>query len=107
MGYFYLLIAIICEVFATTFLKAANGFTVLLPSLAVVLGYCGAFYFLSLSLHSIPLGAAYAIWSGMGVVLVSVLAYFIYHQKLDWPAIIGMSMIVGGVLIIRLFSKGA
>ena len=70
MSYIYLLSAIVCEVFATTFLKAANGFTVLLPSLAVALGYGGAFYFLSLSLSGIQLGTAYAIWSGLGIVLV-------------------------------------
>lgn len=69
MSYIYLLSAIVCEVFATTFLKAANGFTVLLPSLAVALGYGGAFYFLSLSLSGIQLGTAYAIWSGLGIVL--------------------------------------
>ena len=94
MSYVYLLAAIVCEVFATTFLKAANGFTVLLPSLAVVFGYGGAFYFLSLSLSGIQLGTAYAIWSGLGIVLVSVAAYFVYHQKLDAPAIAGMALIV-------------
>lgn len=105
MSYVYLLAAIVCEVFATTFLKAANGFTVLLPSLAVVFGYGGAFYFLSLSLSGIQLGTAYAIWSGLGIVLVSVAAYFVYHQKLDAPAIAGMALIICGVLVIRLFSK--
>lgn len=105
MGYVFLAVAIICEVFATTFLKAANGFTVLVPSLLVVLGYGGAFYFLSLSLSSIQLGAAYAIWSGMGIVLVSILAYFIYNQKLDVPAILGMTLIVSGVVVIKVFSK--
>lgn len=102
MSYVYLLAAIVCEVFATTFLKAANGF---LPSLAVVFGYGGAFYFLSLSLSGIQLGTAYAIWSGLGIVLVSVAAYFVYHQKLDAPAIAGMALIICGVLVILLFSK--
>lgn len=106
MGYVYLLLAVVCEVFATTFLKAANGFTVLVPSLLVVLGYGGAFYLLSLSLSSIQLGAAYAIWSGLGIVLVSILAYFIYNQKLDVPAILGMTLIVSGVVVIKVFSKG-
>ena len=82
MSYIYLLSAIVCEVFATTFLKAANGFTVLLPSLAVALGY-----------------------GGLGIVLVSVAAYFVYHQKPDAPAIAGMALIICGVLVIRLFSK--
>ena len=103
MSYVYLLAAIVCEVFATTFLKATNGFTVLLPSLAVVFGYGGAYYFLSLS--GIQLGTAYAIWSGLGIVLVSIAAYFVYHQKLDAPAIAGMALIICGVLVIRLFSK--
>lgn len=105
MVYLYLTIAILCEVVATTALKAANGFTVLLPSMVVFLGYIGAFYFLSLSLSAIPLGVAYAVWSGLGIVLVSVLGWFIYHQSLDWAAIVGMSMILGGVVFIKLFSK--
>lgn len=105
MVYLYLTIAILCEVVATTALKAANGFTVLLPSLVVFLGYIGAFYFLSLSLSAIPLGVAYAVWSGLGIVLVSILGWFVYHQSLDWAAIVGMAMILGGVVFIKLFSK--
>lgn len=105
MVYVYLMIAIMCEVAATTALKAANGFTVLLPSMLVVAGYSGAFYFLSLSLSTIPLGVAYAVWSGMGIVLVSVLGWLVYHQSLDWAAIFGMLMILGGVVFIKLFSK--
>ena len=105
MVYLFLFIAILCEVTATTALKAANGFTVLIPSVVTVAGYAGAFYFLSLCLSSIPLGIAYAVWSGMGIVLVSVAAYFVYHQKPDAPAIAGMALIICGVLVIRLFSK--
>ena len=105
MSYVYLLAAIVCEVFATTFLKAANGFTVLLPSLAVVFGYGGAFYFFRLRLFGIHMGTAFALLSGCGIVLVSVVAYFVYHQKLDAPAIAGMALIICGVLVIRLFSK--
>lgn len=107
MGYGYLLAAIIMEVIATSGLKAAQGFTVLLPSLVVVVGYAAAFYFLSLSLKTIPIGAAYAIWSGAGVVLISLIGWLLYHQKLDLPTIIGMAMIVGGVAVIRLFSTVA
>ena len=99
MVYLFLFIAILCEVTATTALKAANGFTV------TVAGYAGAFYFLSLCLSSIPLGIAYAVWSGMGIVLVSVLGWFFYHQSLDWAAITGIVMILGGVVFIKLFSK--
>ena len=76
-----------------------------IPSVVTVAGYAGAFYFLSLCLSSIPLGIAYAVWSGMGIVLVSVLGWFFYHQSLDWAAITGIVMILGGVVFIKLFSK--
>ena len=105
MVYMVLFIAILCEVTATTAFKAANGFTVLIPNDVTVAGYAGASYFLSLCLSSIPLGVAYAVWSGMGIVLVSVLGWFFYHQSLDWAAITGIVMILGGVVFIKLFSK--
>lgn len=105
MVYFYLLIAIICEVIATTSLKAANGFTVLVPSIIVVASYACAFYFLSLSLSTIPLGIAYSIWAGLGIVFISILSYFIYNQSLDFAAILGMGLIICGVVVIKLFSK--
>lgn len=105
MTYVFLIAAIVSEVFATSFLKAANGFTVLLPSLAVVGGYGLAFYFLSLSLQQIPVGVAYAIWSGSGIVLISLAAWLFLGQKLDWAAICGMTLIVCGVVCIKLFSK--
>ncbi|AVJ17649.1 DMT family transporter [Serratia rhizosphaerae] len=104
-GLMYLTMAIIAEVVATTMLKASEGFTRLWPSLVVVLGYGVAFWGLSMVVKSMPLGIVYAIWSGMGVVLVSIAAVFIYNQKLDWPAIIGMGLIVAGVLVINLLSK--
>lgn len=107
MAYLYLIIAIISEVVATSFLKAAEGFTVLLPSLIVITAYGCAFYFLSLSLSTISVGVAYAIWSGMGVVLISLVSYFIYHQNLDAAAILGMLLIIGGVMVIKLFSRAA
>jgi small multidrug resistance pump len=99
-----LFLAIITEIFATTMLKAANSFTKLLPTVASLLGYACSFYFLAQTLKSIPLGIAYAIWSGLGIVCISILGYFIYHQKLDLPAIIGIIMIIGGCVIINLFS---
>lgn len=105
MVYVYLLIAIICEVIATTSLKAANGFTVLVPSIIVVISYACAFYFLSLSLSTIPLGIAYSIWAGLGIVFISILSYFIYNQSLDLAAILGMSLIICGVIVIKAFSK--
>jgi len=105
MKYLFLAIAIVAEVIATTALKSAEGFTKLGPSLIVVLGYAVAFYFLSLTLKSIPVGIAYAIWSGLGITLVSLIGYFAYDQKLDFPAILGLVLILAGVLVINFFSK--
>ncbi len=105
MKYVYLLIAILSEVAATTALKASDQFSRLWPSVIVVLGYASAFYFMSMTLKSIPVGVTYAIWSGVGIILISVTGYFFYQQKLDTPAMIGMAFIIAGVLIINLFSK--
>ena len=105
MHYFYLALAVLGEVIGTSFLKATEDFTKLSPSLIVVLGYGAAFYFLTLSLKVIPVGIAYATWSGIGIVLVTVISIFLYKQVPDWPAIIGMAMIIGGVVIMQLFSK--
>ena len=105
--YFYLAIAIVSEVIATSALRAADGFTRLLPSVLVVIGYALAFLFLSLTLKTIPVGMAYAIWSGVGIVLVSLVAYFLYGQTLDAPALIGMGLILAGVLVINLFSRSS
>jgi small multidrug resistance pump len=103
----YLSIAIVSEVVATSALKAAEGFTHWLPSVLVVTGYGSAFYFLSLTLKTIPLGTAYAIWSGVGLALVALAGWIFYGQSLDIPAIVGMSLIVAGVLVLNLFSKTA
>lgn len=103
----YLTMAIVAEVIATTMLKASEGFTRLWPSLLVVLGYGVAFWGLSMVVKSMPLGIVYAIWSGMGIVLVSVAAVFVYQQKLDWPAIVGMGLIIAGVLVVNLLSKAS
>lgn len=102
-----LLIAIVGEVIGTTALKASEGFTRPIPSVIVVIGYGVAFYFLSLTLKHIPMGISYAIWSGVGIVLISLLGWFFYQQSLDAPAMIGMSLIVAGVLVINLFSKSS
>ncbi|HEB0143707.1 TPA: multidrug efflux SMR transporter SsmE [Serratia marcescens] len=104
-AFMYLTMAIVAEVIATTMLKASEGFTRLWPALLVVLGYGVAFWGLSMVVKSMPLGIVYAIWSGMGIVLVSVAAVFVYQQKLDWPAIVGMGLIIAGVLVINLLSK--
>ena len=105
MHWLYLALAIGAEVIATSALKSAAGFTRLQPSIVVVLGYGAAFYFLSLTLKTIPVGVAYAIWSGAGIVLISTAAWLLYGQKLDAAAIIGMGLIVAGVLVIQLLSK--
>ena len=105
LAYLFLGIAIIAEVIATSALRAAAGFTVLLPSVVSVVGYVVAFYFLSLTLKTMPVGVAYAIWSGVGIVLVSLVALVIYKQVLDLPAMLGMGLIMAGVVVINLFSK--
>lgn len=106
-GFIYLTMAIVAEVIATTMLKASEGFTRLWPSLVVVVGYGVAFWGLSMVVKTMPLGIVYAIWSGMGIVLVSIAAVFVYQQKLDLPAVLGMGLIIAGVLVINLLSKVA
>ena len=105
MQFVYLAIAIVSEVVGTTALKASNAFTVWQPSLVVVLGYGISFYFLSLALRTIPVGIAYAIWSGVGIVLISIIAWVIYRQALDTAAIVGIGLIVAGVGVINVFSS--
>jgi small multidrug resistance pump len=104
MHWLYLSIAILAEVIATSFLKAAEGFTRLIPSLIVVFGYGIAFYFLSLTLRTMQVGTAYAIWAGVGTVLISIVAWLFYNQKLDAPSILGITLIIVGVMIIKIFS---
>ena len=101
----FLSIAIVSEVIATSCLKAAEGFTRLWPSMMVVVGYLLAFYFLSLTLKTIPVGVAYAIWSGIGVLLIALSGWLFLGQSLDLPAVIGLSLIVAGVVIINVFSR--
>jgi small multidrug resistance pump len=105
MAYFYLALAIIAEVIATSSLKASAEFTKLVPSMIVVTGYGIAFYLLTLVLRSIPIGITYAIWSGVGIILVAVVGAIFYKQLPDLPAMIGMTLIVSGVVIIHVFSK--
>jgi small multidrug resistance pump len=104
-NYWFLAFAIAAEVVATSALKASNGFTRLVPSGLTVVGYVIAFYCLSMTLRSIPVGIAYGIWCGVGIVCVSVIAYFLYGQKLDLPAISGIVLIIAGVVVINVFSK--
>lgn len=105
MSYVYLLIAIVAEVIATSALKSAEGFTKLGPSVIVVIGYAIAFFCLSLTLRTLPVGIAYAIWSGVGIVLVTGFAWIYYGQKLDLAALIGLGLIIAGVVVINLLSK--
>jgi len=105
MQWIYLAIAIVSEVIATSSLKAAEGFTRWVPSLIVIVGYASSFYFLSLTLRTIPIGVAYAIWSGVGVALVTLIGWSIYHQSLNIAALIGITLIISGVIVLCLFSK--
>jgi|SRR5690606_25906596 small multidrug resistance pump len=101
----FLSVAIVAEVIATSALKASEGFTKPLPTIVMAVGYGIAFYLLALTLRTIPVGIAYAIWSGAGIVLITAAAWFLYGQKLDAPAIIGMGLIVAGVVVLNVFSK--
>ncbi|CDR34028.1 DMT family transporter [Criblamydia sequanensis] len=107
MAYFFLLIAMLFEIMATSSLNLSHGFTRFIPSIISILGYAISFYFLSLTLLTIPVGVAYAIWSGVGIVLISVIGFFAFGQRLDLAAIIGISFIIAGVLIIHLLSGTA
>lgn len=105
LSYVYLLIAIIAEVIATSLLKASDSFTRPLPTLGTIIGYAIAFYCLSLTLRTMPTGIAYAIWSGLGIVLISLVSWALFKQSLDLPAILGLGLIIAGVLVINVFSR--
>lgn len=105
VNWLFLLIAIVAEVIATTALKLSDGFTKLWPSLVVILGYGAAFFFLSLAIREVPVGVVYAVWSGVGIVLITVVAWLLFNQRLDIPAIIGISLILAGVVVLKLSSK--
>ncbi len=107
LGYLYLSVAIAAEVIATSALKASDGFTKPLPTTVVLVGYGIAFYFLSLVLKTVPVGVAYAIWSGAGIVLIALVGWLVLKQALDAPAIAGMALIIAGVAVIQLFSRTA
>lgn len=105
MGYFYLTLAIVAEVVATSALKRTEQFTRLAPSLVVAVGYLAAFYFLTLVLDRMSVGVTYAMWSGLGIVLVTVVAAVVYREVPDVAALVGMALIIGGVIVMNLFSK--
>ena len=106
-AYLILAIAIVAEVIATSALKASEGFTRMAPLAVVAVGYGIAFYCLSLTLATIPVGIAYGVWSGAGIVLISAIGWALYGQALDLPAILGLALIVAGVLVVNLLSKTA
>lgn len=107
MTWIYLGIAIVSEVIATSFLKLSDGFTKLWPSVVVVIGYGLAFFFLSLTLRSMSVGVAYAVWSGVGIVLTALIAWVAFGQKLDAAGFVGIGLIIAGVIVLNLFSKSA
>lgn len=101
----FLLAAIISEVTATSSLKASAGFTKIMPSVVVVVGYALSFYFLSLVLKAIPIGIAYAVWAGLGIVLLAVVGWMVFGQASDAPALLGMALILAGIIIMNIFSN--
>ena len=103
----YLGLAIFSEVVATASLKSTEGFTRLVPSIVVLVGYSAAFYFLSLTLDTIPIGVAYAVWSGVGVATITLVSFVLYDQKIDATGLIGIGLIVTGVVVLRLFSEAS
>lgn len=105
MGYLYLTIAILAEIIAKSALKASEEFTKVIPTIIVIIGYGISFYFLSLVLKLIPIGIAYAIWSGVGIIGIGLIGLFFFKQVPDLPAIIGMLLIILGVIVINVFSK--
>jgi len=106
-NFIILVFAIIAEVIATSALKASDGFSKIVPSAIVIVGYGVAFYFLSLALRTIPVGVAYAIWSGAGILLITLIGWLVFKQALDVPAIVGISFIVVGVAVLNIFSKAS
>ena len=106
-GYLYLAIAIVAEVIATTALKVSDGFSRAIPSALVIAGYSIAFWCLAATIKTVPLGLAYAIWSGVGIVLITAIGWIAFKQALDLPALMGIGLILAGVLVINLFSKTA
>ena len=105
MAFLYLSVAIIAEVIATSALKASNGFSVLWPSITTFVDYAIAIFFLSMAMKTIPMGIAYAIWSGAGIILISTVGLLVFKQHLDIPALIGLSFMIVGIIFINVFSK--
>lgn len=107
MGYVYLCLAIVAEIVGTTALKASNEFTRLVPGIVALAGYGISLFFLALVLRTIPVGIAYAIWAGVGIAAISLIGVFVFRQPIDFPAILGITLIVSGVVVINVFSQTA
>ncbi|CUH48494.1 DMT family transporter [Ruegeria atlantica] len=106
-AYLILLLAVFAETIGTSALQASQQFSRFWPSVLVVMGYGVAFYLLGLTLKFMPVGIVYAIWSGLGIVLIAIIGFIVFGQRLDWPAVLGLAMILAGILIIHLFSSTA
>ncbi|WP_299547298.1 SMR family transporter [uncultured Tateyamaria sp.] len=107
LHYIYLVLAVAAETIGTTALQASNQFTRVGPTLLVVLAYGVAFFFLGIALKYIPVGIAYALWSGLGILLIALIGFAVFGQRLDLPAIVGLGLIIAGIVVIQLFSKTA
>ena len=106
-AYVYLILAILAETVGTTALQASQQFSRLGPSLVVVVGYAISFWLLSMTLKTMPVGIVYAIWSGLGIVFIAAIGFVVFGQRLDLPAVVGIALILGGILVIHLFSKAS
>lgn len=107
MPYVILMFAVLAETIGTTALQASQQFSRPLPSIIVVVAYGAAFYLLAVALKTFPVGIAYAMWSGMGIVFIAIIGFAVFGQRLDWPAILGIALIMAGILVINLFSSTA
>ncbi|RQP07688.1 MAG: QacE family quaternary ammonium compound efflux SMR transporter [Chryseobacterium sp.] len=105
MHYFFLALAILLEVVGSAFLNASKGFTKAEPTTVMAICYLSSFYFLSLTLKTLPLGIAYAIWGGLGIVLTTLVSVFVFKQEINFPVIVGIAMIVAGVVVVNYFNK--
>lgn len=103
--YLFLLVAVLFETFGSTCLQASQQFTRLWPTLGVIFGFAGAFWFFTLVLKALPLGITYALWSGIGIVLITASGWLLFGQKLDLPALFGITLIIAGIMVINLFSN--
>ncbi|WP_299045185.1 SMR family transporter [uncultured Tateyamaria sp.] len=107
LHYIYLIVAVAAETIGTTALQASDQFTRVWPTVIVVVAYGFAFFFLGIALKYIPVGIAYAMWSGLGIILIALIGFAVFGQRLDLPAVLGLGMIIAGIVVIQLFSKTA